>query len=130
MVETPALEKEPGARPLRPGRWKNLDTDEHARNSRRLWWSVTTWIAVVTSRYLLVMFALLGVQLVRAGRRAPALLGRVENALILVTTLTIACFAIGERGECARMTIAFLPLLAALPIARGDARNATTEPRN
>jgi hypothetical protein len=53
----------------------------------------------------------------------------VENALIVVITLSIVCFAIGKRGEEARMKFTSLPLLAALPITRGATRNATMEHR-
>jgi len=44
MVQMPALQPEPDDAPLKPGRWKNLNTAEHYENSRRVQHAVLQYI--------------------------------------------------------------------------------------
>jgi len=66
-----------------------------------------------------------GIQLLRMGFnifKNPGLhlFSNPENVLLITTTLTVIILAISEKGEEARLVLAVLPLIGALPSYKGD----------
>ncbi|MEO8601812.1 MAG: hypothetical protein ABI629_04480 [bacterium] len=82
---------------------------------------VLTLYAVAAPALFLFMFAnvlVLAWYAVRLRARALSLLSAPDNALLLITFLSLLVLSLGEAKEEARLVLSLLPLLAAVPMAR------------
>ncbi|MCH7611490.1 MAG: hypothetical protein IIB10_12500 [Chloroflexi bacterium] len=169
MVEPPDLIPEVSP-PIELGRWPNLNTAEHAENSRRWQAALVQYVIenpIYSADHVMrkftdfagaptgiwahqpvhpaldlyrptVLFAItvVGVGSVLlvlsfAGYRGKAtkLLGAPENALIVMTFLSVLILPVSEMGEEARLLISILPFLALMQPARHTLAQPGRDPR-